>query len=163
MIAHRPGKVITVEVAGVGGGIYQANDSVGLKTEIPDATGGGNESATIVSVSLIEDDTSNAAATDIFFFSDEPTPTSADEDAVAWPQSDALNLLGVVKILASDYGAAAASAIGVASGGVPFKIKSGIPVGTKTPSKSIWAIVVTRGAPTYSSQSVSLKVGIEYE
>ena len=148
------GKIVTrtVVVPGVGTGAHAANDVVGIPFQIPDlvrVTGGGG---VIGTVTLIET-TTNSIATELWLF-DRQIASAADDAAHSISDADAAFCVGVISI--TSYTTSALNSVGVASG-------TNIAFNTMANSRSLWGLLVTRGAPTYAAGGIALKVSVVQE
>jgi len=122
------------------GGAYTANQAVGGLMEFPNcvlASGRGG----ILQVVKITDDAGQNAALDLLMFDRTFTPT-ADQSTIAILEADAENTLGVVSISAGNYARLGATVPSVAT-------RAGLGLAFKLNGTSIFAQLVTRGAPTY--------------
>jgi hypothetical protein len=130
---------------------YTAGDNVGAKITLASAVRVSGGTGIIQSITL-SDKGKQSAATDVIFFSANPTNTTAtDNTAQTIHDTDLLTIIGVVSIVAADWFAfvdnSVASKLGL---GLAFKA-----VG----STSIYAILVTRGTPTYTA-TTDLQLGV---
>jgi hypothetical protein len=129
---------------------YSANDQLGGVQTIT-ASLDSKSGITLYDVAIVDLD-KQKAATDIFFFDKLPTPTSVDNGAFTITAADAGNLVGHVGVVAGDFKDSAAQSL--ASVGNVWKIfNPASPTGLATGinAKSIYAIAVTRGTPTYTA------------
>lgn len=131
---------------------YSAGNLIGGKLTLAGATrnmtdGGGTNTGVIQSL-VLSDKANQKAAIDVVIFNADPTNTTfSDHAAVALNVADLPKVVGIIPILASDYSSLAAATNAVAcvrNVGLGFSI----PTGT-----SLWACLIARGTPTYSSTS----------
>lgn len=133
--------------------IYASGDLIGGKLSIANAARVAAGSGTIQGV-VLADQAKQDAAIDVVFFSADPTGTTfTDQAALDVADADNLNIIGVIKILASDYSDFNDNSNATKSSqGLPFKLASGT---------SIYAALVCRGTPTYAAATdLQLKVKI---
>lgn len=122
---------------------YTAADALGGKITLASAvrvSGGGG----IIQALTLADKGKQSAAIDVVFFNADPSGTTfTDNGALTIADADLLAIIGVVSIAATDYSAFADNSIATKYGlGLAFKA-----VG----STSIYACLVNRGTPTYTS------------
>ncbi len=100
----------------------------------------------IVQSAVLRDKAGQNVSYDLFLFDADPSATTVtDKAAVALNTADLGKGVGVVQFSGVALGAASTMGISTASGqGLAFKLGSG---------SSLYAILVTRGTPTYASTS----------
>ena len=132
---------------------YASNDQIGVLLEIPEAVDADGDTATVLSLVVI-DKASQSSKLDILLFSDEPTVASADNAAVNISDAEmAAKYLGRVGVEAADYVATAGSTDATKSG-------IGLLVQAAKGKRSIYALVQSKGTPTYASASdLVIKLG----
>jgi hypothetical protein len=125
--------------------IYAPGDLIGGLLTFANAARIAAGSGTIQGV-VMGDLAKQDAAIDIIFFSASPDGTTfTDQAALDVADADISKIIGVMKILASDYSDFNDNSVATkASFGLPFKLASGT---------SIYACLVCRGTPTYASAS----------
>lgn len=133
--------------------IYASGDQVGTgATELTHAVRNPSNLCTLESISIV-DKSKQKAALDILFFSSEPTIASANNAPLDITDAElAAKYIGKVSIAAADYGDLANSAVAsVKAIGLVLRNKK---ANTQDPDKkSIWAVICSRGTPTYTSAS----------
>jgi hypothetical protein len=137
-------RVITMTPVLTVAGAYTANDQVGAVNTLAGAAAATGSVAEIESMSLVDKDKRNQAL-DIFFFDEIPVPISVDNGA--FDMTDARMGTGfkaAIRVVAGDYMDAANCSV------VNLK-RIGALVKALASSKDIYAIVVTRGTPTYAA------------
>lgn len=127
---------------------YTANDQVGTLQTIPlTDTDKGAELKTLTVI----DKAAQAAQLDIFLFDQDPLQTSVDNAAFAVPAASWRDkALGHVAVAAADY-AATASGARVATKQVLLSLVSAALDASGNRSGKLYALVVTRGTPTYAA------------
>lgn len=122
---------------------YASGQVVGGIMEFPNITRSDQISG-ILQTLLLTDQSGNNVSYDFFVFNSPPTP-QADKAAVNLTAADLAKCVGVVNISGASLGAATTMAVMVAAGlGMAF-----VAPGTTT-KNSLWGVLVTRGAPTYT-------------
>lgn len=133
---------------------YATGDNVGALMQFAGAarvTDGHGVVHTVTLTDLGKQD----IATDVIIFSQNPTATTfTDNSPMDIADADLPKICGIVKIAASDYSDFNDnSAACIRSAGVTFDLVAG--------NQTLYACLVTRGAPTYTSTSdITLKLGI---
>lgn len=142
----------TIQTAGA----YTTGYCLGSKLTIASATRIAAGSGTIQSISLADKAKQSIAADVILFDSDPSGSTFTDNAAATVVDADLLKILGFVSLVAGDYVAFADNSVAMkANLNIGFKLASG---------SSLYAVLVTRGAPTYVSVSdLVLKVAIQQD
>jgi len=141
-------KEIRVTVPGVlAASAYAANDQIGgvfpISNIVREHGGGGR-----VSHVMLWETTTQQIAADIIFFK-ENLPAAADNAAATWTDAVAReNIAGGVHI--TDYFSLGANAFGKSTDGFDFQCKNN--------ENSLYAAVITRGAPTYGVGGLELIV-----
>lgn len=135
---------------------FHDNDQIGTVMEIPGLMEETKGKAILRSLTLL-DKAAQKSELDILFFSENPTNAVASNDAASISDAEmASKFLGHVKILATDYEDLAACS---------FATKQNLSLLLECNtdrSQSIWALVVSRGTPTYGSTSdLVFKLGVE--
>jgi hypothetical protein len=131
---------------------YAANDRVGSIMTFTPNIGITAPEFTIQSIALI-DGAKQSIEADVLFFNASPTVASADNAAIDISDAEmAAKFVGSTTIYASDYKALANnSAATVRNVGLSLKT---------TASNSFYAVLVTRGAPTYAVDSLKFVVTV---
>lgn len=143
---------------GVSGAAYATGDVIGdlspITADVFRMEGNANVPASGVLQSIIIKDLSKQSlALDVFIFDANPSATTfTDNSALDIADADIDKVIGVVKIEASDYFASNDSSVAVKSG-------IGLPMSTATGTK-IWFCLVSRGAPTYVADELSISFGV---
>lgn len=143
---------ITVTPTITSGTSYASGDFVGengAAFEIPGAARINGGSGVIMSATLIDAALQSVAA-EAWLFDSAPTPPN---DSAAWTitDADALKCIGVIPF--STYYASAANSVSPAQ-------NQNIGFTTGSASTSLYGCTVTRGAPTYTSGSISYRFTI---
>lgn len=125
--------------------IYASGDLIGGLLTFANAARVAAGSGTIQGV-VIGDLAKQDSAIDIVFFNANPDGTTfTDQAALDIADADIPKIIGVMKVLASDYSDFNDNSVATkAPFGLPFKLASGT---------SIYACLVCRGTPTYASAS----------
>lgn len=139
---------------------YTANDQVGALVQLSNAFDLESGVGEVVSLTVI-DQAAQTIAMDVFLFHTAPTLTSSDQDAVGI--TDAIlsaTCLGVISVAAGDWKAAGSGATvaTVKDIGMMVKCAKG---NASSGNTSLWALVVTRGTPTFVANGLKLLLGIE--
>lgn len=123
---------------------YTSGDQVGSAVEIgPMCTDAGG-TGTLLSLTMV-DKAKQASDTDIFFFNQSPTVTSSDNTAFDMTDANAiLQYIGHVSFSSADYKTSTSSSF-IASKAI------GLGLSAAGVAKSVYALVVTRGTPTYAA------------
>jgi len=132
---------------------YAANDQVGQGITIPDVARFAGGGGIIESVVLFETTTQQIAA-DLFLFDENlPVGDIAADNAAASVTDNTMRNTCIGAIPISSYFPTGVNAIGVARGvGLAFQCRDN--------ENSLYALLVTRGAPTYGVGGLTLKVVI---
>jgi hypothetical protein len=135
---------------------YATGDHMGTIHTLNSAL--SNVGTTSILVNLTITDTANQkAALEVHLFSASPTLTSSDNAAIRIADSEvAAYHLGYVSVAATDYVTLDATA------GNAIAIKTGLNILLKNSAAgtSIYAVVVSRGSPTYAASSLTFKYGL---
>lgn len=134
---------------------YSTGDQIGGINTIANAVVRNFKTGTLIDVVIIDKDGQNAAI-DVYLFSASPTLVSTDNAAFSISDSEAAaKLLGFVSVAATDYSSTAQNSIASPAAPKPIVIQP------SAESTSIYAVLVSRGTPTYTSTSaLTLKLGI---
>lgn len=134
---------------------YAAGDLIGSAViELENAVGGDTGSALVgglVQSVVVTDLSKQSANLDVVFFDADPTNTTfSDNDAFDPDDADILNIFGTAAVIDwSDFNDnSEGQTLNLA---MPFVLDSG---------SSLWAVLVSRGAPTYSATALTLRVGV---
>lgn len=132
---------------------YTAGDAVGGKLTLASAVrlSGGNG---LIQSVVLADKGKQSVALDVVFFNADPSGTTfTDNGALTIADADLLKIVGHVSVAAADYSAFVDNSVATKAGlGLAFKLASGT---------SLYACIVARGTPTYTSTSdVQLLVSI---
>jgi hypothetical protein len=105
---------------------------------------------------MIFDKANQKAATDLLLFNQTFTAT-ADKSAIAISNTDLLNMVGHVNLVAGDYATVGTGAIAT------HTFNSGLPILLGAdPNMKLYGQLVTRGTPTYASTSdIIVKLNFE--
>lgn len=132
-------------------GAYASGDVVGTLITFTQAST-DRDTGIIQSIVLCDLAKQNIAA-DIIFFSANPSATTfTDNSVLDIADADLPKVVGHVSLLASDYCSLNDNSFATkANCGLVFKL---------TTTNTLYAVIVTRGAPTYTSGDITLEVGI---
>lgn len=132
-------------------GTYASGDSVGTLITFTQAST-DRDTGVIQHVTLVDLAKQNIAA-DIIFFSANPSGTTfTDNGALDIADADMSKVIGHVSISSTDYCSLNDNSFATkANIGLVFKL---------TTSNTLYAAIVTRGAPTYTSGDITLEVGV---
>lgn len=149
--------VIKVSGANVGadGAAYSAGDLIGDQSPISIPKAARTKYGTGVIHSVTVYDKSKAAVElDIIFFDSRPTATTfTDNAALTLGDADMEKIIGTVTVGSGDYVSFALSAVGTKTAiNLPFKCL--------TSDGTIYAAILTQGAPTYVADELSIAIGI---
>lgn len=152
-------QVLTVKpvLSNFGSGPYAAGSNLGGLLTLPMITR-QPQTATIVSVLLLDKD-KQAKAIDVVFFAQNPTNTTFTDNApVAVDPGDLLNCIGHVSVQAADYSQFSANAVATkANIQLPFKLLT-------SGELSLYAALVARGNPTFGgTDRLALTVGVRQD
>lgn len=159
---RKPSKIVDITLA-TAAAAYAANDQIGDDAvEVPLALLEGKSVATLASMAVIDND-GQSDELELLFFDEQPTPTSGDQDAVDITDAEMTSkYLGYAKVVAADYVALAGNSVAIADlSGKKIKLTSDVTSGK--PDKSLWVIAVTRGTPTYTANSVKIRLGFDQD
>lgn len=143
---------------GVSSAAYATGDVIGdlspITADVFRMEGTTNVPASGVLQSIIIKDLSKQSlAIDVVIFNANPSATTfTDNSALDIADADIDKVIGVVSVLASDYAAFNDSSVATKTG-------IGLPVSTASGTK-IWFCLVSRGAPTYVADELSIAFGI---
>ena len=131
---------------------FATGDLIGAAAiELSGATGGNEIHGGMIQSVIVTDLAKQSAALDIVFFDADPSNTTFTENAAFDPDdADILNIIGVAAI--TDWKAFNDSSVGQA-------LNLAIPFVADTKNK-LYAVIVSRGAPTYGASDVTLRVGV---
>lgn len=138
---------------------YGAGDLVGTKMEFADAIQADYGAGEIVSVVVVDKDKQSKALDLLIFTEDLAANTGAgttwatgNNAALRVADSDAMNCIGKISVSTGNYSVLSDNSIAVTTTGLPFYIKG---------SRSLYGLVVSRGTPTYSTDGLLIRLGIE--
>lgn len=136
----------------IGPGLFSANDFVCEKIELADAVIQPSGMSTLQSLALV-DFAKQEAALIIHLFGADLAGTYYGHATESISAADWLKWFGCIEIQASDYETMAnASMLSFGNIGLPVKIASGT---------SLYALIVTTDAPTYTADCLRLVFGFE--
>jgi DNA-binding phage protein len=132
---------------------YSSGDQIGSVITLNEVVRGFYKTSVLLSAVVVDKD-KQASALDVFIFSESPTVTSVDNGAFSVSDSEASSkLLGVISIAATDYKDTALNSIAAVG-------NLGMLVSPTLESRSLYAVVVSRGTPTFAStSSLTLTLG----
>lgn len=143
---------------GADGAAYATGDVIGdqgvLTAQVFRVEGNTNQPASCVLQSVIIQDLSKqSTAIDVVFFNANPTATTfTDNAALDIADADLPKVIGVVSVVAGDYAAFNDSSVAT-------KVNIGLPMSVTT-GQNIWFCLVSRGAPTYVADELSIAFGV---
>ena len=152
-VVNKAGSTIAVQSAA-----YASGDVLGttspITADVFRMEGNANVSASAILQSIIIKDLSKQSlAIDVVIFNANPTVTTmTDNSALDIADADIDKVIGVVSIVAADYAA-------FNDNSVATKVGIGLPMAVTSGTK-IWFCLVTRGAPTYVLNELSISFGI---
>lgn len=133
-------------------GAYQAADCVGPVLTFPDVVRAKSVGAVLLNVTVADRDDQKAALDIVFMHTDIPSSDAPDNAAFAIVDSDLDNVLAVVGISTGDYDDLGGSSVAT--------VKAPIVLASNGSSRSIYAHVITRGTPTYTTDGLTIGLGI---
>lgn len=140
---------------------YATGDGMGPAIEIPNCVDNPGDTATLTSIMTL-DKIKQKPAMDLLFFSDKPAIASADNAALDITDAEMNSkFLGAVSLAAADFKDLSASSYqSVKLLGLKLK-------GTKSADNpngtSCWAVLQSRGSPTYGVSDLTFKLGIDQD
>lgn len=138
-------------IVDVSAGAYTSGDVVGLPVEITFASDTDGGASLLKNLTMV-DMTGQDANLNLLFFNDEPLSVAIDKDPFVLSAGNAAKLIGVVAIPAAGY-------VGVGTPSI-ISLDLDFVLQAKAKSKSLWAVLVTAGTPTYTSDLI-FKLGLE--
>lgn len=154
MSAHVRGSsiIIDVDLATVATA-YSTGNVVGTPIKFANAVIDTKGTGVIQSLTVI-DPAVQKKGFDLYLFKDLPTSMGADHAAFALSDAEFKSMfLGKITHADADYSQSTACA--------EVTIKNiGLEIQAKAKLKDLWGVVVTRGAPDYSTAGLTLKLGI---
>lgn len=130
---------------------YATGELIGGKLTLTNATAYTVYSGIISNVTIIDKD-KEGADLDVVFFDTDPTATTFTDQAAFDPaDADALNIICTISLTTD---------VAFANNGLSYANNQNCPFKTNS-SNTIYAAIVSRGSPTYTSSSdLLLRVGI---
>jgi hypothetical protein len=126
--------------------IYASGDVMGAPIEVENVAQNTKGLAYLRSL-VVLDAANQKAAMDILLFDRDPGNIGADNAALSLTTAQLDYIIGVVSVAAADF-----STLKAATNAVALK-QPNLLIPTAVKSKSIWAVFVSRGSPTYASVS----------
>jgi hypothetical protein len=146
---------VTGAQVGVDGAAYASGDLLGDQSPILIKPLRSQTGTAILQSITIQDLSKQSLAIDVVFFDANPsTTTFTDNAALDIADADITKVIGVVSIVAGDYAAFADSSVATKSN-IGLTLKS-----LASPTTGIYFCLVTRGAPTYVADELSIQFGI---
>lgn len=138
--------------------IYASGDFMGTIQEIKSAFAKAeNPISKLVSLAVV-DNSNSKAAFDILFFESLPTIASADNAAIDVTDLNIAKCIGYISVAGADY-------ITVDGTGDPNSIATvkniNLELKGTSASTSLWAVLISRGTPTYLAGSLIFNYGFE--
>lgn len=123
---------------------YSSGDQVGTPIQVDNMCTNEGGTGTLLSLSIVDATISGAQVDlDVFFFNQNPTVTSADNTAFSMTDANAASqYLGHVSFSSADYKVSALQSF-ISAKAIGLGLAS---TGT---GRDVYAVVVSRGAPTY--------------
>lgn len=132
---------------------YASGDVVGTPVEISGFALDVRGCALLQSL-VVSDAADQKSALDLYFFDEEVTP-GADNAAFTLSAAESRALIGKVSVTAADYVSSAGGNAQAVLNGLGMLMQA------KERKKSIWMVVVSRGAPTYTAaDNLQFKLGL---
>jgi len=139
--------------------IYASGDHLGTLMTLSNAVDASSDTGSIMSVTIIDGASQNAAL-DVLFFNSVPTLTSVDNAALSISDSEmASKFIGAVSFAGGDYKSLAVNSYATLRT-VGLFVQAASPSSVNPTGNNIYAILQSRGTPTYAASSLTLKVGI---
>ena len=159
MVANGNAKLVSATPV-IDTNIYASGDQLGGLMVFENTVDEQSGTGTIMSVSILDGDSQNAAI-DILFFDAIPTITSSDNAALDISDSEmASKFLGAVSFAASDYKSLAANSYAT-SRTVGLFLRSTTRSVTNLTGTNVYAVLQSRGTPTFSGAGkLTVKLGI---
>lgn len=146
-ISSTSARVSTPNTAGTAGTPYTAGDNVGGKITLLNAFNFGqsnSQAAVLESISILDRDNQKAALT-IVFFSQNPTAATLNDNAAQVLSTDALNVVGTVSVLTTDY-------VTMEGSYALAQLRNlNIPLINGGGDNKVYAAIMTTGTPTYTA------------
>jgi hypothetical protein len=142
---------------------YADGDCMTAAEELTNAMLDPKGTGLVVSLAVIDSD-KQSGDFDVFLFDDEPTVASAKNAAIDISAAEMKDkYLGRISVTSSDYKTMTnVHEAYVRDFAVPVKAVGENP-GNKRGSKSLWYVMVSRAAKTYSASGLTLKFGIQQD
>lgn len=141
-------------------GAYADGDHMGAIFEIENAVAVNKGHALWCSLVAL-DKAGQSKAFDVYLFNEQPTIASADNAAIDISDVEMEKFIGMFSVEESDYGSLAGCSVAYQKDfAIPLmnnvsKIRS-----TNLSQRSVWGVLIARGAPTYAADSLVLKFGL---
>lgn len=144
---------ITGAQLGVSGAAYATGDVLGNTSPIAIEVVRGKNGTGILQSLIIQDLSKQSIALDMVVFDSNPTATTfTDNSALDIADADIDKVVGVVSVVASDYAAFNDNSVATKTG-------IGLLVQNFSGSSNLWVAFVSRGAPTYAANELSVTIG----
>lgn len=157
MVVEGKSKLVTIAPVIVPAA-YADGDQIGVAIQVPNILDDSSGTGALLSLTVI-DKSKQKSALDLLLFSQKPTLISADNAPLDISDADmAAYFIGRVRIESTDYVDLANSSVAcVRNIGV---LLTAVKDQNNPEGRSLWAVVQSRGAPTYASASdLTLKLG----
>lgn len=140
---------------------YASGDRMGTVMTLTGVFDVPSGAAELTSVTII-DQAGQSAALDILFFTASPTVASADNAAIDISDAEMLaKCVGSVTFAASDYKATASNSVGTLKNIGLVLQGARNSATTISDSQNLYALLVSRGSPTYAASSLKLLFGVK--
>ena len=145
---------ITGAQLGVSGAAYATGDVLGDLSPIQIEVVRGKNGTAILHSLIIQDLSKQSVAIDMVIFDSNPTATTfTDNSALDIADADLPKVIGVVSVLTGEYAAFNDSSVATKSG-------ISLPIQNIASSTFVWVCFVSRGAPTYVADELSVVIGL---
>jgi hypothetical protein len=142
---------------------YATGDQMGTLMTISNVADLSQGAVRIMTLDVI-DKAKQAAAFDILFFNASPTVASADNAALDISDSEmASKLVGMVSVASADYKAFNSNSVACLRGLdlIVQAAAASVPSGPNPTQVNLYAILCSRGSPTYAASDLQLRIGLE--
>lgn len=141
---------------------YATGDQMGSLMTISNVCDLSSGAVRILSLTIV-DKAKQSVSFDVLFFSSLPTVTSVDNAALDISDAEmAAKCIGSVTVQTTDYKALNANSVATVRG-VDLILQPGpasAPTGTNPSQVNLYAILCSRGTPTYAASDLQLRIGL---
>jgi hypothetical protein len=142
---------------------YATGDHMGTLMTVSGVADLSQGAVRIMTLDVIDKD-KQAAALDVLFFNASPTVASSDNAALDISDAEmASKLVGIVSVASADYKAFSSNSVACLRGLdlVVQPAASTLPNGPSPSQVNLYAILCSRGSPTFSATGLQLRIGLE--